>query len=186
MMHYTLLPPPEKRALIHEYRVRILIVCCFIFSLTGIICIGSLFPAYMKAYNEKNDTLALAASSNKKSATNDTWSISAVLVDDAALLKTVNTGVSQPRISELVESLTSLRSDIQISSLAFTEDAHTAGTSTTYSVVILGVAPTRESLIAWQSRLEDLAGGQKVDLPIGELAKDKDISFSMSVGNLKI
>lgn len=185
MIHYTLLPLPEKNALIREYRVRVAIVACFIFSLSGLIYIGALFPAYMKAYSEKNDAMSRATLA-KNSGANNTTSITNVLSLDATLLASASKSTNIPHISSLVESITTLRSDIKITSMAFSENGSGDTSTSTYNVAIEGLAPTRDSLIAWKTRLEDLSGGQKVDLPIAQLAKDKNISFSITVNNLKL
>ena len=46
-------------------------------------------------------------------------------------------------------------------------------------MVVQGIAPTREALVSYKNRLEGLTIGNKVELPISELAKSKDIRFSL-------
>ena len=54
--------------------------------------------------------------------------------------------------------------------------------STSTAVIVMqGVAPTRESLVAFKTRLEGLSPGNQIDLPISGFARSKDLPFSLKV-----
>ena len=76
-----------------------------------------------------------------------------------------------PIINTILSNKTKL---IYINSLAYTSNS-----STTVTFSINGISGTRESLVSFKKDLDKTALFKNIDLPISNLAKDKDIDFSM-------
>ena len=174
-MHHTLLPIPERKALRTEYRIRVLVVLCFMLSLAGLIGIAALFPAFVRASSEEHSQFDTVASLQKDKKDSGVSQIEAELSADSALLKGLATAPQGARLSSVIEGLVGSRGTLQFTSLAVSRAA--GG----FSVVIQGLAPTRDALLAFKSRLEAMAPGNKVTLPISELAKSADIQFSIQL-----
>lgn len=81
--------------------------------------------------------------------------------------------------SGLIQNILSYRSEqIFINSM---EISRSAGTSTSAEVLIIGKADSRESLIDFKKSLEVEKTFRNIDLPVSDLAKSKDIKFSLRV-----
>jgi len=178
-MRYTLLTTKDQKSLGREYTIRLLVVFCFLLSLAGIIGSVSLFPSFIQAYlEEREERSAIVAlkKDNDKSGINE---IQDELRKDMQYVKILSEESDHVRFSALIQGVVSLRQNVRLSSLTLSRTS-----TTTVTVSIQGLAPTRDSLIAFKSRLENLTPGNQVDLPISELAKSRDIVFNMRVSAL--
>jgi hypothetical protein len=175
-MHYTFLPYHEQKEIRRDYRVRASIVSLFFLSLTLIVGIGSLFPAYIHASLEEGlhlrDVAALKQTSNAGVLAAAEKDLSGSTVIISALAGSVTPGPFSGVIADIV----SARGNVEISSFAVTRAA-----SSTLSIVIGGLAPTRDALLAFKGRLGALAPGISVTLPISELAHETNIQFSIQI-----
>lgn len=170
-MRYTFLPSTEQKRLKSGYRVHAIIVALFMMSIAGLVGVISLFPSYVLVSTERalrDDTLA----SIQKGDVSGNGTIRQELVTDADRLS-LFTKDSSIRPSQLIEDTISARGTVRILAISV---EHVS--TTTVSIVVQGIAPTRESLVAYKIRLENMATGNKVDLPISELTKSTDIQFS--------
>jgi hypothetical protein len=66
-------------------------------------------------------------------------------------------------------------------SLKFTSFSVMKVATSTYNITIQGLAPTRNSLLTFKTNFENLAPGNKVDLPVSTLAKSTNINFSLQL-----
>ena len=176
-MRHTLLPLNERKALRSEYRVRLMIIILFMFSLAGVIGIGALFPAYVRALSEEKVQIDVA---NKLKAAQKIQGITAMedeLKSDQRVLITLPKS-GGARISAVAQSIVGLRQSIKLNSFNFTQPGNATSTVT---VFMQGFAPTRNDLLSFKTRLETTLPGAVVDLPISELAKSTDIQFSIKV-----
>ncbi|MEA2715598.1 MAG: hypothetical protein QOG91_626 [Candidatus Parcubacteria bacterium] len=173
-MHHTLLPLNERRALQREYHVRALTVLCFTLSVAGIIGIGSLFPAYIRAGIEEQSALGDLASIAKAKDVSGLSDIQKNVAAGARLLSALSDSSGRPRTSALVAAVVGQRGNIGITALTILYVS-----TSTVNVTILGQAPTREALLAFKSRLETEQQGNKVNLPPSTLAQAANIQFSI-------
>ncbi len=174
-MQHTLVPIEERNMLRHEYRIRLGIVACFALSLAGIVGVSSLFPAFFRSSLEEHSELDTIATLQKEKTKTGITQIENELAADNLLLAPLSSANIVPLSSE-VQDITALRGNIKLISLTFVRlSGGNVGS------VIQGIAPTRESLLAFKGRLEANTPGGIVDLPIAQLAKSKDIPFSIQV-----
>jgi hypothetical protein len=94
---------------------------------------------------------------------------------DKALLAVLTAGAGAPKLSDVVRTISDLRSTVVI-------DSFNLSRSQTATIVTLaGVAPTREDFIMFKSRLEPLlALGTAINYPISDELKTSNVSFSLS------
>lgn len=174
-MHYTLLPDKEHVAIHLEYRTRAAIVFCFVMAVAGLIGVGTLLPAYISSTVTEKDqqkTLSSIDTANDGAIV----AMKSELVSDAALVASVNQYIAGPEFSNILNDLIAVRGPVKFSSLVLDR----VGTST-ITVMIQGIAPTRDALIALRGRLQTVKAGNIVDLPISELTKSTSVQFSLKV-----
>jgi hypothetical protein len=174
-MRHSFLPTIEQKKLKREYHIHVIIVALFFLSAVGLIGSGSLFPAYLTMNTEaRQQQIAMDAlkSDNDKSGIAELERELALHNVRMAALSVQNDIPS----SALIQNAVAARGTVRLSSIAV---EHTS--STTVTIRISGQAPTRDSLVGFKTRLEKLEDGTKVELPISDFAKSRDIPFSLRV-----
>jgi hypothetical protein len=176
----NLLPEKEKALLHKEYRLRVVVMYLGVIAALCITAVVLLIPSYiLSLYRRKAVETApvqLTPESQK---------------EKAALLSQIEKGKDAIKIlkpeasSKLPTELISLiiknkSSDITINSIGYTYTK-----PQTFLIKISGVAKTRQSLIAFKTSLEKEEGIAQIVLPVSNLAKDANISFSFEITNKK-
>lgn len=175
-MRHSFLPIPEQTILKRVYRVHVVIVALFLLSVVGLIGLGSLFPAFISAYTEEHMQLDTVASLKESKDTSESSKIQKELQADGAKITVLGQVATTVRPSAVIARVVEVRGTVRISSIILSDVS-----STTAVIVMQGVAPTRESLVAFKTRLEALSPGNKADLPISGFARSKDLPFSIKV-----
>ena len=174
-MRHTLLPLPERIILRREYRVRSLIVFSFTVSLAAFIGIAALFPAFIKASETVQAAEDQASATTKSTDGANLKDFQTNMLRSLALLEVLSSD-NGPRLSDIVNGIVALRGDLKFDSITVN-----LVSSTTAGVSLDGVAPTRDSLLRFKSDFESGPSGNKVDLPVSELAKSSNIRFSIQL-----
>jgi hypothetical protein len=174
-MRHTLLPLHERKALRREYRVRFIIVACFLGSLAGLIGVGALFPAYMRALAEEKSQIEAAANLKHSQDVKGITARETELHADSKIINTLSSNVSI-RMSSVAESIIILRQAVKLKTFIFNQTS-----TTTVSISISGIAPTRNDLLSFKARLENTLPGARVELPISELSKSTNVDFDMKL-----
>jgi len=178
-MRYIFLPDQEQTILKRRYLMRIVIVAFFLLAVGGLVGVVSLFPTYISLYTEEQSQIKMATLLKKDQDNSGVASLQNELKSDSdkiQILSAVSTGVTP---SDLIERIIVARGQVHITSIVLND----IGT-TTATITLGGVAPTRESLVAFKTRLQGLSVGNKVDLPITIFDKSKDINFSLKVTHI--
>ncbi len=173
-MRHSFLPTSEQKALKKKYRIHATVVALFLLSVIGVIGIGALFPAYIEVSFEEKGQAAMLNDATSNQANQNSLDMTYELRADAALAQELSGSSLKKRPSDLIAEIISARASVKISSIAISSIS-----SSTAVMVVQGIAPTREALVSYKNRLEGLTIGNKVELPISELAKSKDIRFSL-------
>lgn len=159
-----------------SYYVHVTVVALFLVCVSVIIGIGSLFPSFMSAYTEEQTQLDTVRSLKDNKDAQESSRIQKELQADNAKLTVLSTLATTIRPSVVIGRVLEVRGPVQVSSVVISDLS-----TSTATIVMQGVAPTRESLVAFKTRLEGLSPGNKVDLPIAGFARSKDLPFSMKV-----
>ena len=177
MIHYTLLPEDEMKRLRREYRMRFFIVLLFFISCALFIGIVSLLPSYILSTNKENRALAQAQEVQKKREASGADQVEKDLVKAQTIARKILAENTSFYYSDIIQHILSHRSNkITVTSFEASRDT---GTSTPVRVIIQGKAVSREGLTTFKSVLERDSFFTQVELPVSDLAKSKDISFSM-------
>ncbi len=180
MIHYTLLPEIERRLLKREYRIRLFIFFLFFISCAILIGVFSLIPAYILSFSQEKDILKSLEYLQKNRKENGMEVIIKELKESDDIIKKLNENNKENIFSQIIYKIISHKnSGIYISSFQFPIPDNES--TSTQTAIIQGRASSRESLISFKGRLESDTSISKVELPVSDLAKSKDISFSVRV-----
>ncbi len=171
----NLIPGVVRTAIIKEYWVRVATVAFFMFSavLVAIVLLSS--PVYVLITTQVD---AYAASANEAAMRVADFDISSSELIKANQMATqINALKTEPKFMDVVALVEGLPKDgVEVMSYAFTR---TSGNIS--PVQITGVASTRQALASFRDNLLKQEGVSEVVLPISNLAKDKDLDFSITV-----
>ena len=179
MIHYTLLPEKEIKELKREYRIRLFISILFFISIAIVIGIFSLMPAFIMSYSQEKSALNQIELVRKNRNSKEIENIIKELKQDSDDLKKININ-NKVSYSEIISDIISEKgSGISLNSFQFIIPVNTA--SSTISFVIQGKSLTRDALIKFKNKLESNPSISSVELPVSDLAKSKDIDFSIKI-----
>lgn len=174
----NLLPRERHRTLRREYFWRLAVVA----AVLGIALIASaailLLPTYLYLSSEvqaRTNRLADAATALASSDETELLSRLNALSEDTATLSKLGT---LPSASAVVsEVLAVSRPGITLSSISYTPKVG----NTSATMVLSGIAATRDALRNYQLALQGTSFAQSVDLPVSAYAKDSNISFGITI-----
>lgn len=171
----NLLPAPAKKNLLIEYWIRVVSVWMVLWSVALIAATSVLLPTYVLIEAQVKSYADSAAAASEKVANYE--SVSVALVEASQQAKMVIDEEKIPLFSYYVNKFESLQQDgIVIKTINLTR-----ADSGVAPILIGGEARDRQSLASFRDRLLADEAVDTVDLPISNLARDKNISFSITV-----
>ena len=171
----NLIPPQARKDIITEYWVRVITVWMFILSAFSVIAAILLLPVYVLVTSQVEAYSSSATEAAEKVAEYD---LSATTLVETNKQAQMIIGLSDVQnFSEIVVLIESLNgNDVSVSSFDFIREDKKIS-----PIQASGKAASRQSLIDFRDRLLQHPAIDSVDLPISNLAKDKDIPFSITV-----
>jgi len=174
---FNLIPDSVKEKILKDYLERRVVVWLFALFLVSLMTIIFLLPAYVHVFfEEKNiraDVEVVKNSLQLKKADDVVGTIKAT----NELLKALSPVKSQARTSEILEkALGAKNAAIHITDIEYMEAKTSSST-----MLLKGIADKRESLREFVTKLESTEGFAKVELPVSNFAKDKNIDFSINI-----
>jgi len=154
----------------------VVIIFCFLLSLAGLVGAATLFPSFIFALNEEQSQIALLESLKQNKDESGVTTLELDFQRDNILINALGVTQKVPRSSVTIQSIVGVRKEVKLTSLAVEAPAPDS-----LSIIIQGIAPNRDTLLAFKIRLEELVLGGSVELPVSDLAKSKDIQFSMRI-----
>lgn len=171
----NLIPTPAKKSIVKEYWVRVLSVWMIVWAFALLCGISLILPTYVLINSQVSVYEVSAAEATKK--VEDYRNASRVLIDSSQQAGVVVTENRQLAISSLVELFRSLQGNtVQISGIEIIRNEEGVE-----PVRLDGIATDRQSLASFRDRLQEQEAVSVVDLPISNLARDRDIQFSMTI-----
>ncbi len=188
MIHYTLLPEKEIKLLKREYKTRFLVFLLFFVSGAVLLGIGSLVPAYIYSFSQAKDALSrakfLQESRQQRGVDEVLKELKQTDLDVKKLQEHQDKVVFSNIITQLISSKTS---GIRISSFTFSNVVVDANSKKNiFATILQGKANTRENLVEFKKKLESDPSVLGVELPVSDLAKSKDIAFSLKISMIII
>ncbi len=174
----NLLTDEYKKEILWEYRKRLIATTLFLISFAIVIGCVSLIPTYFNILQKRQGLEVDKAIFQAKIG----------LVGDKEIVDKVqsltrDTEALQPlqsvQLSSVIDRVISHAEEVKLGKFTFTLNA-----DGTYTLDISGVAPSRESLLAFSKILKSDASLSYDDksLPLSSFTKTKDINFSLKMG----
>jgi len=171
----NLIPTKARKEVVKEYWVRVVTVWLFILSVFGAAVSLFLSPVYVLVTSQVNIYESSAVEKSEKVAEYDLSAPSlAVASRQAQMIVSLRNKFS---FSEMVDILESMKGEgVSLNNFDFRRSDLEIG-----SVKVQGKALTRQDLIDFRDLLLSHPKIKDIYLPISNLAKDKDIPFSISI-----
>lgn len=170
----NLIPPEAQSQIVTEYWFRVVAVWLMMLAVTVGVVAVLLLPAYVLVTNQVSVNTNIAAAIVAESAEQSTTLkllTQANLYADAVVVS-----AARPPLLSVFDAIASVTSPeaIIIKNYSFTRSDGALG-----QIKIDGEALTRRDLISFRDKLTEHPLIEKVNLPIANLAKDKNITFSI-------
>lgn len=179
MIHYTLLPEKEIKALKREYRIRLVIFFLFFMSVAVLAGIFSLAPGFILSYTQEKEALEHLKKVEKNRKDKGLDSVVKELNQTNTIIKKLEENSGNLIYSKIVSQIIGHKTNgLSIKSFDISKSPNATSSA---DVVIQGKATTRDSLISFKNKLEADPLISNLQLPVSDLAKSKDISYSIKI-----
>lgn len=193
---YSLLPQENINKLVSEYRARLAVVIAGIVGAAVLISCILLIPAYVYVYVSGSEIAIESESLKKQTEAAGATQLESELTASNTIVKEFAIFEHQILRSEIIKKLGSrIVEGISITSFTITPEVAVGATSANapaggttdangrtdvFTVQIVGIAATRDSLVSFTENLNNDSMYSAVGLPISNLAKSSAIPFSLS------
>lgn len=174
---FNLLPENLRNRIKKEYRFRLAIVVLLFIILSQISFIIFLFPSWLISFYKEKDFMVKSDEISKTISALDVASTTSFIRTLNEKLLNISDAMEYPLIIPIYNSILSVRS----SSIRLGSMYYTATDSNSAVVTISGISDKRDSLVSFTESLRKIESFSSVDLPISNLAKDKNIDFTISI-----
>ena len=173
----NLLPIEEKKRTRRDYIFRLLTVALGAVSVSTLIGIVTLFPSYFIADFLKRTAIEKAEISRKTNGEDNQENIIKILKETQQKLEILSSEREQASLRTVFDTAINYKpSTIILTGLVYQKESEDKATFT-----ISGVADSREDLLVFSVNLERDVLFDDVELPVSNLAKDKDIKFTLTI-----
>lgn len=171
----NLLPEEYQKETRRRYEVRLIILYLFFLATTGLITAVFLTPTILAINGETRSLLKQKDSLEKETPELKNLAemelAASQLKKNLSALKKTDTALFMEAISRVIKGK---NQRIKVQSMSYRNKEGEI------EVALRGEAATRESLIDFVKTIENTETFSKVNLPVSDLAKDKDVSFSIT------
>lgn len=172
----NLIPETAKRKLFLEYWIRAVSVWGVVWSVALLVSAALLLPTYVLISTQIGVFAASAEEASQKVAAYD--DVAAELGRASVQSRQAIDSLRQPQLSAaILKVLETEGQSVTVNSVVIARDG-----ARFEPISISGQADDRQSLASFRDALLELPWVVAVDLPISNLAQDRDISFTLSVG----
>lgn len=172
------LPKQEKKKLINEYRIHLVVVSVGVIIILLIIAIIGLFPTYLAKQSQANDIEKNNIAMNSQI---DTSTSTPQQAQTAVSSTDTLNGILSSRIDTINEFPALITTMSSVFSKAGSNISINSVSINGATVVVDGVALSRSELIDFQNRLRSDGTFASVILPISDLASPDNPTFSMQI-----
>ncbi len=174
---FNLLPENLRNAVVKEYHLRLTIVVMVYVILIQVSFLIFLFPSWLVSFYKEKDFSSQSDELNKSLSTLDISSTTSFIKSFNTKIGIINDSLEYPKFVPILDDVLAKKTGtIRITGMYYTVNSINSGTLT-----LEGIGDTRESLVSFSDSLKTIGYFKKVDLPISNLAKDKNIDFTISI-----
>jgi hypothetical protein len=171
----NLIPPTARRSVIREYWLRVVSVWMFLLGTGFLIVAALLLPTYVQIWIQLENLSAATGVPSEKISNYDT--AVSELVAATSLARILTTEASSTQFSTYISDIAKLAGD-NIAITSYTFERKPTGDTT---IMVAGIAATRQVLANFEDELSNNEAFSRVDLPISNLIKDRDVLFSLQL-----
>ena len=174
---FNLLPDNLKEKIKKEYKTRLLVVVLLFGLFIQILFLVFIFPSWvLSLYREKEDIVQLDKI-NQSALSKETETVTSVIKSMNIKLDILDKTLKYPEAINLIDIILSKKTPlIRLNNLVYTSSSQSGTT-----ILLRGISDTRDSLVSFEKNLEQSGHFKTVDLPVSNLAKDRDIIFSINL-----
>lgn len=173
---FTFLPHKERQSVLKEYRKKLLLIYVAIVTFAGVAWIVSLIPSYVLVTAKRDSALIQKASPTAGVDTEKISSTEKELTGARNKLAVLAPFTSrQPMSFILAKLFYRIPSGVSLSSITVNRGTEKG------TITISGIASTRDTLVSFSKALEGEAFFKKVELPVSNFTKGKNVPFTMSI-----
>lgn len=166
----NILPQSKKDQINKGYKMRILVTSFWAAFFTFVVCATLMFPAYIIARSKLSATNARKAINSEATKEQIALVNAPQLVNQKATLA-LQSLKSVSRASRMVAISTTSKSGIIIKNISYQKQ----------KITISGLAVNRDVLILFKEEILKIDFVKDSLVPVGDFAKDKDLSFTMTI-----
>jgi hypothetical protein len=171
----NLIPTSAKKSLIKEYWLRAITVWFFLWTVALLLGIFIMIPSYVLINSQVSAYKDWAESATEKKTSYE--ALAKDLERSGKWAKLIKDNSELPRISKYIALFRSLEgSGVTVSNISIVY-----GDKGLEPIIIIGTATSRQALAAFRDNVLAQDSVKSVDLPLSNLAKDRDIPFEISV-----
>lgn len=171
----NLIPPEARRRIVTEYWVRVVTAWLFLLAVAATVVGALLLPAYVLVTSQVRSSATEADSARARVGDHDTTTKVLDAAGEEARL--IAASAQEPQLTHVIEMIEELIPS-GVEATAYTLARQTGAVA---PVLVRGTADTRTGLAAFRDALLGHPRIAKVDLPISNFAKDRDISFTVTI-----
>lgn len=174
---FNLLPNHSKKIISKDYILRRYSVILGVVVFVEIWLIIFLFPSLVTSYFKEKDLLYQVDSVKGSNIAKDAGLVSDMIVSTNTKLGLYENEFNYPQIVPIIKDILSYKT----TSISFTDFMYEFTGASTATISVRGRALTRESLVSFVRSIEDSNIFKEVDLPVSNLAKDRNIDFTVNL-----
>lgn len=172
----NLIPPQARQSILLEYWIRVFSVWCFLLAAAGAVLLALLFPTYILIHLQlvsQQDTYADIDSKQERFT-----SLRSEIRNANTQAKILSDVAEVSTMSHYLSSLDTLTPEsIVLNQTRITRDED----NRIQTIVIAGEASTRTDLAQYRAQLEQNELFAQAELPLSNLAKDKEVPFRITL-----
>jgi hypothetical protein len=178
---FNVLPQILKEEVTQEYVLRRWIVIVFCTIVVHVVFLVCMVPLVISSTYKKNDIATAIATMKTSGASKDADTVAKTISQTNIRLAIIeNKFVHKPLFSIIDDVLVHKPTTVSIQGIMVSS----IGTSTA-TIVVEGVSESRNGLVSFVKDLQQSGVFSTVDLPVSNLAKDKNIDFSLTLNMIK-
>ncbi|MEK7607927.1 MAG: hypothetical protein AAB484_03360 [Patescibacteria group bacterium] len=175
-MIFTFLKGEYRQKILGEYRKRLLVLILSLLVLLLFVLLGLALPSFISLGDQNKVVLLEREAYSKNVAENGQTEIENQLKGMKEMIVVLKQNIENTPLVSIIEKILSEKSfDVTISNLSLERKKEE------WSINLSGMAETREAMVDFSKRLEAVSSFSLVDLPVSSLAKNKNISFTISL-----
>ena len=171
----NLIPPTAKKELVRLYWIRVVSAWALLWSVCLLIGGALLLPTYVLIAGTSGAYSSTVASATERTEVYDGMVAELELSTQKA--RRILQKSAEPQLSHFIEDVWKVNGQgVAVNSIKLTRVPEGIG-----PIIVTGQANDRQTLAAFRDRIEALPYVGDVNLPIGDLAQNQDIIFSITI-----